>query len=343
MRRERNTNPNTGATEAAAEDLKAGGFIPQRQKGKITIRCKAPGGRVTSERLGRIAEVARRFGMGIVHLSVRQSPEIPYVDLADLDAVVRELAEAGQEIASCGRRFRVSTACGGCEYNPNGWTDTQRLSQEATAAFFGQETPHKFKTCFSGCVRDCTKARGTDMGFQAMVEPELKPELCTQCTLCVRACDDDALRMGDDGFPVRDLSKCISCGDCIKVCAFDAMVARRVGHAVYVGGKHGKHPHAAYPVAEFVPDEQVPDVIQVTMSWYREHGLLGERIGETLDRVGIDSYRGALREVVREALLTQADLEQPRWRRVFYAGLADVFPTYGELAPEERHGGHTAQ
>jgi len=331
MRRERKANPKSRATETAAEDLKAGGFIPQRQKGKITVRCKAPGGRVTSERLERIADVARRFGAGMVHLSVRQSPEIPYVDLADLDMVVSELAKAGQEIASCGRRFRVSTACGGCEYNPNGWTDTQRLSQEATAAFFGQETPHKFKTCFAGCVRDCVKARGADLGFQAMVEPELKPELCTQCTLCVRACDDEALHMGDDGLPVRDLSKCISCGDCIKVCAFDAMVARRVGHAVYVGGKHGKHPHVAYPVAEFVSDEQVPQVIRVTMDWYRERALRGERIGDTLDRVGIDSYRSALSEVVGEGLLAQADLAQPRWRRVFYAGLADVFPPYGDL------------
>jgi len=306
--------------EAAAEDLKAGGFIPQRQKGKITVRCKAPGGRMTSARLARIAEVARRFGAGIVHLSVRQSPEIPYVDLADLDAVVRELAAVGQEIASCGRRFRVSTACGGCEYNPNGWTDTQRLAQEATAGFFGQETPHKFKTCFSGCARDCTRARAADLGFQAMVKPELRPERCTQCTLCVRACDDDALRMAEDGLPVREASKCISCGDCIKVCAFDAMVAKRVGHAVYVGGKHGKHPHVAYPLAEFVPDDQVPNVIRQTMAWYRAHGRPGERIGTTLDRVGLDSYRRTLREVVGEALLTQADLEEARWRRLSYAG-----------------------
>lgn len=335
-------NRSRRATEAAAEELKAGGFIPQRQKGKITVRCKAPGGRVTAERLERIAQVARRFGAGIVHLSVRQSPEIPYVDLADLDAVVRELAEAGQEIASCGRRFRVSTACGGCEYNPNGWTDTQRLAQEATATFFGQETPHKFKTCFAGCVRDCVKARGADLGFQAMVEPELRPERCTQCTLCVRACEDDALHMGEDGLPVRDRSKCISCGDCIKVCAFDAMVAKRVGHAVYVGGKHGKHPHVAYPVAEFVPDDQVFDVIRTTMSWYREHGLPRERLGDTLDRVGIDSYRAALREVVGEALLTQGELMQPRWRRIFYAGLADLFPRYGELPPKEKRDGETA-
>jgi dissimilatory sulfite reductase (desulfoviridin) alpha/beta subunit len=326
-----------------AEELKAGGFIPQRQKGKVALRCKAPGGRVTSERLERIADVARKYGRGIVHLSVRMSPEILYVDLDDLDKAVAELAEVGQEIASCGKRFRVTTACGGCEYNPNGWTDTQRLAEEATRQFFGQDTPHKFKTAFSGCPIDCMRTREMDLGFQGMAEPELAAENCTGCTLCVKACQDDAVRMGDDDLPARDLDKCISCGDCIKVCPFDAMVPKRIGHAVYVGGKHGKHPHVAYPVAEFVPDELVLDVIEATLAWYCENGKKGERIGDTIDRVGIDSYRAALKKVVEESLLTGADLRKPRWRRTFYRGVADAFPTYGDIGQTEVASGATTR
>jgi anaerobic sulfite reductase subunit C len=241
----------------------------------------------------------------------------------------------GQEIASCGRRFRVTTACGGCEYNPNGLVDTQRLAEEMTDRFFGEDTPHKFKTCFSGCPIDCLRARETDLGFQGMVEPYLVPEACTHCTLCVRACQDDALHMDENDLPARDLDKCISCGDCVKACAFDAMLAKRSGHAVYVGGKHGKHPHVAYPVAAFVPDEQVADVIQASMDWYREHGAPRERIGFTIDRVGIDSYRRALGAVVGDALLTDADLRKPKWRRIFYRGLADTFPAYGAVEPGE--------
>ncbi|NIQ99075.1 MAG: sulfite reductase, partial [Gemmatimonadales bacterium] len=91
--------------------------------------------------------------------------------------------------------------------------------------------------------------------------------------------------MGEDDLPTRNLGRCISCGDCINACPFEAMVAKRIGHAVFVGGKHGKHPHPAYPVAEFVSDEQVMEVIEATMAWYREHGAPRERIGNTLDRV----------------------------------------------------------
>lgn len=314
-----------------AAELKAGGFIPQRQKGKVTLRCKAPGGRLTAERLEAIAAVARDFGTGMVHLSVRQSPEIPYIDIEKLDEVVRRLAEAGQEVASCGKRFRVVTACGGCEYNPNGWTDTQRLAVETTNTFFGQDTPHKFKTCFAGCVRDCVKSRTMDLGFQGIVEPSFDSEKCTGCTLCLKACGDDALEIGADGVLKWNAERCISCGDCIKACPFGAVTAGRIGHAVFIGGKHGKHPHAAYPVAEFITDEQVAGVAKVTIDWYRRHGLRGERLGNTLDRIGLDSYRKEVHRVVGPALLTAADLQKPKWQRIFYSGLVSHFPQYGEL------------
>ena len=324
------TSSPTPEAAGAPADLKAGGFIPQRQRGKITVRCKAPGGRVTVERLEAIARVARKYGDGTVKLSIRMSPEIPYVDMKDLAAVARELAEAGQEIASCGKRVRVTTGCGGCEYNPNGWTDTQRLARETTARFFGQDTPHKFKTCFSGCVNDCVRAREMDLGFQGVVEPHWEEANCTGCSLCVRACRDGALRM-ENGRPVLDASRCIFCGDCIKACAFEAMAPGRTGHAVFVGGKHGRHPHVSYPVAAFLSDEQALAVVAAVVAWYQEQGAKAERLGATLDRVGLDSLRRALKSVVGELLLTQADVAQPKWRSIYPRGLAETFPEYGDV------------
>ena len=96
----------------------------------------------------KIAEVAEKYGKGFVHLSFRQSAEIPYVNIKDFAAVTKELSEVGQTIASCGPRVRAITACGGCEYNPNGLTDTQGLAIEMDKRFFGTDTPHKFKISF---------------------------------------------------------------------------------------------------------------------------------------------------------------------------------------------------
>lgn len=108
-------------------ELKSGGFIKQRQKDKFTVRCRVPGGRLHIEKLKKIVEVAEKYGKDYVHISVRQSIEIPYVDYRDFNKVVEELKEADQLIASCGARVRVPTACSGCEYNPKGLIATQEL------------------------------------------------------------------------------------------------------------------------------------------------------------------------------------------------------------------------
>lgn len=319
-------------TKRSPAELKSGGFIPQRQRGLVTVRCRAPGGRLTSARLRKIADVAEKYGKGIVHLSVRMSPEILYVKLADLEKVVRELEAAGQMIASCGRRVRVPTACGGCEYNPNGWTDTQRLAEQACDRYFGQPTPHKFKLAFSGCAIDCPRTREMDLGFQGAVEPEHDPSVCISCKLCVKACDDDALHLDEkEQYPVREPDKCTACGACIRVCPSGAMKEARLGHQVYVGGKHGKHPHVAYPLAELIPERKVFPVIEAVLAWYREQGNMGERIGDAIDRVGIDSLRRALQSSIGEDLLEAEDLRKPKWRRIFWRGAADAFPSYGAL------------
>src|SRR3990167_7892875 len=111
-------------------ELKSGGFIKQRQKDLFTVRLRCPGGRIPVKKLKKIAEVAEKYGGEYVHLSFRQSLEIPYVNYKNFNGMIEELKEVDQNIASCGPRVRVPTACSGCEYNPNGLTVTQRLAKK---------------------------------------------------------------------------------------------------------------------------------------------------------------------------------------------------------------------
>jgi dissimilatory sulfite reductase (desulfoviridin) alpha/beta subunit len=93
-----------------------------------------------------------------------------------------------------------------------------------------------------------------------------------------------------DGLPVRDHSRCIHCGDCVKVCPVDAMVSKRVGWLARVGGKHGKHPYLSYEIANFLTDAQVCDLVGKTLEWYHETAQGRERIGVTIERVGLTRY-----------------------------------------------------
>jgi anaerobic sulfite reductase subunit C len=285
--------------------LKSGGIIKQRQRELFTIRLKCPGGRVPLERLTRIAEVARKYGRDYVHVSVRQSIEIPYVSFRDIGKLQQELAEVGQEIASCGARVRVPTACGGCEYNPSGLTDTQRMAQEATERFFGKwSLAHKFKITFAGCPNDCVRSSSADLGFQGAVRPEWDREKCVACGVCVGACREGAIESDPDSDePVYLPGRCLYCGDCIRSCPTEAWRAGEVGWIVRVGGKHGRHPITAQRIARFVPDDRVHDVIEAVLGWYRNaaEGRGRKRIGELLlDEPTWQAFVVAVRPVLGE-------------------------------------------
>ena len=273
-------------------ELKSGGFIKQTQKDLFTVRLKVPGGRITPEKLTKVAEVAKKYSrMGYCHLSFRQSVEIIGVHIDDFDAVVKELATVGQKVASCGPRVRVPTACGGCEYNPNGIMDAQSKALEVDEKHFGTPCHHKFKMSFSGCPIDCARTRGMDLGFQGVVYPVWNKDLCTGCTLCAKACQEGAIVSDKEGMPMFDESKCVYCGDCIRACPTDAWKDKKKGWLVRTGGKHGRHPREADQVANFLPDNKVNDFISATLKWYKENGKSKERIGTVIDRVGLDKFK----------------------------------------------------
>jgi ferredoxin len=48
-------------------------------------------------------------------------------------------------------------------------------------------------------------------------------EKCTGCTLCVKVCPFDAIRIMDKK-AVIDMNKCTLCGACVNVCKFKAIL-----------------------------------------------------------------------------------------------------------------------
>lgn len=280
------------------ENLKSGGFIKERGKEQFTVRLRVPGGRLTIGRMKKIAEVADKYGVEFVHLSVRQSVEMIHVNINDFDGIVRELGEGDQKIASCGARVRVPTACGGCEYNPNGLMDAQASALEVDEKLFGTPTAHhKFKISFSGCPIDCFKSNMNDVGFQGVVQPELDQSECVGCGLCAKSCGAGAITMGEDGKPVFAAENCIYCGDCIKVCPTEAWRAAKRGYLVRIGGKGGHNPMLGTMFALFLPADRVVTFLEAVLDWYREkaEGLGRIRIGDIIHKEGADSLLDHLR------------------------------------------------
>jgi anaerobic sulfite reductase subunit C len=287
--------------------LKSGGLIKQKQKDQFTVRLRCPGGRVPVSKLEKIVGVAKKYAGDYVHLSVRQSIELPYVDYRHFGAIQEELSSVDQRIASCGPRVRVPTACSGCEYNPNGLMDTQKMVRLVDKEFFGYELPHKFKITFAGCASDCTRSSGMDLGFQGAVRPKLDKSGCIGCRICSEACKEGAIECNDEtGEPIYIAEKCLYCGDCLRACPTDSWSEDARGWIARVGGKHGRHPIVGARIAEFISDEDVLRLVGATVKWYAENGSgYGRtRIGTILlEPERWDSYIKTIRSILGDSVL----------------------------------------
>ena len=276
--------------------LKKGGFMRQKQKNNFSLRLRVVGGNLTAKQLAKIAEVSEKYGEGHVHLTSRQSVEIPFIKLDDIDEVKNALAEGDVEPGVCGPRVRTVTACQGNAICPSGCIDTYELAKELDDRYFARELPHKFKFGITGCQNNCLKAEENDLGIKGGIKATWKEDACIGCGVCVKACRTNALTM-TDGKIIVDESKCNFCGRCCKSCPADAWDEIH-GYIVSFGGLFGNHINKGEAVIPFIEDkDKLMKVSDAAIEFFAENAKAGERFKFTLDRVGYDKFKERILEV----------------------------------------------
>lgn len=120
--------------------LKKGGFMRQKQKNNFSLRLRVVGGNLTAEQLAKVAEVAEKFGDGHVHLTSRQSVEIPFIKLEDIDAVKAALAEGGVQPGVCGPSPHNDCLSGQCGMSQRLYRHI-RSCKEIDALFWTRTSP----------------------------------------------------------------------------------------------------------------------------------------------------------------------------------------------------------
>ncbi len=273
--------------------FKSGGIIMQKDDDFFAIRLRLPGGCIFADQLPKVAEVARKYGRGIVRLTARQGIEIPWIGFGEIEAARRELAEAGLALGPCGPRFRTVTACPGLPVCRLALADSQSFALEIDRKFGGLQLPHKFKATVSACPNSCSKPLENELGFCAAVQPRLDPDACMGCGLCVDICRESALCMKDEN-PVLDMSRCILCGDCIQSCPTDAWKTERKGYSVFAGGMMGRHPRLGEKIVDYVDEKMSIRIIERCLDFYQQRGNKRERFGDLIHRVGIDEFKAAV-------------------------------------------------
>lgn len=276
--------------------LKKGGFMRQKQKNYFSLRLRVVGGNVTARQLEAVARVAEKFGDGHVHLTSRQSIEIPFVHLDDIEKVKAELKTGDVEPGVCGPRVRTITACQGAAICPSGCIDTYALAQKLDQRYFARELPHKFKLGITGCQNNCLKAEENDVGIKGGMAVTWDQDACILCGVCEKICRTKAITI-EDGKILLEREKCNHCGRCVKSCPTEAWLGQP-GYIVSFGGIFG---NAIAKGESFLPlihdEETLFRVIDAAIAFFDENAKSGERFKFTIDRYGWEAFRNKMREV----------------------------------------------
>ncbi len=151
------------------------GVYEQRTTGKFMVRIRIGAGLVLPFQLEKIAELSRRCGSGIVHVTTRQDLQIHKVAIEDTPDVLEGLLEAGlSPRGGGGNTVRNVTACPRSGVCPNENFPVAPYAI-ATAEYLLQHKssynlPRKYKIVFSGCAKDCAFASTADLGFFAHIK-----------------------------------------------------------------------------------------------------------------------------------------------------------------------------
>ncbi|HEY8909280.1 MAG TPA: 4Fe-4S dicluster domain-containing protein [Desulfosporosinus sp.] len=142
---------------------------------------------------------------------------------------------------------------------------------------------HLPKVCIAGCPNGCSQPNIKDFGISGYVTPQVTTASCSGCNACVRACLEDAITWQIHGITI-DYARCLSCGDCQRVCPSGTLIAGESGWQLRTGGRVGRHPKFASTGSSVQTDEEVLTWISQTMSQYIKNKQPRERLTHYLER-----------------------------------------------------------
>ncbi len=286
-----------------------------------TLRVMPPAGmHYTTDILRKMCDIWEEYGSGLIAFH-GQSGDIMFqgVSSENVQPAFDALNELGFDLGGAGPALRTSMSCVGharCEMSCYDEAKALRLIiNEYLDEMHRPALPYKFKFKFSGCPNDCVNAIhradfaviGTwrdDMKVDQEKVREYVAELGRDYIQehVVDMCPTRSLKLNEDDTLSVDNKSCVRCMHCLNVMNKALKPGDDRGAVILIGGKRTLKigdlmGTVIKPFVKLETEEDFEELVEFAgevIDFFAENALEHERIGETIDRIGLPAFLEAM-------------------------------------------------
>ena len=286
-----------------------------------TLRVMPPPGfHYTTDILRKICDIWERHGSGLIAFH-GQSGDIMLQGCTtkNTQKAFDELNELGFDLGGAGPALRTAMSCVGCTRCEQSCYDEAKAHRGIINRFLDEmhrpALPYKFKFKFSGCGNDCVNAIhradfaviGTWRDDMKVNQEEVKAHIAKvgrkyMIDTVISMCPTRALSLNDDDTLDVDNKSCVRCMHCINVMTKALSPGDDRGASVMIGGKRSLKVGDLMgimikPFIKLKTDEdyeKLEEFAETCIEFFADNALEHERIGETIERIGLPSFLEAV-------------------------------------------------
>lgn len=267
-----------------------GGIIRELNSQLYTIRLRLPGGVLTPDMVIGIGRVTRRLGMGSIHITTRQTLEIPHMEQSKIPSLLRSLEKIGIGLGAEHDEVVNITTCPGTERCKLANIGTDKILENLDRAHFGKGMPIRVRIAVSACPNGCTSERLSEIGITGLRMPIRNEGKCTGCGTCANTCKETAI-VTVNGRLTLDTEKCMECGMCIDSCPFQIIQGLGPYYMITVGGRRGRHPQLGRELIRVSSDEKAVEVVNRVVDWIRRNAYSSKNLTDQMDAMGFSQLQ----------------------------------------------------
>ena len=281
----------------------------------------APGLHYSTKMLREVCDIWEKHGSGLITMHGQTGNiQLQGIEQDKTQECFDELNQAGWDLGGAGATVRTAASCVGPARCEQACFDNLKVHEKVLKYYAGMthrpEFNYKLKFKFSACPNDCANAiMRADVALigtwrdSIQIEQEYVKEWMDEYgedalfDQVVNMCPTKAIshKIGTSTIEI-DNKNCVRCMHCINVIPKALSTGKERGASLLMGGKNTLKVGVnlgsmMIPFMKVDTDEEVEEFIELMdeiFDWWDENGLDHERVGETIERVGMKQFLEAV-------------------------------------------------